>query len=249
MRRMARTTEVIQMATQHEIPAELRTDEGKGASRRLRHSGKIPAILYGSTEGPVSLQFDHNTVLLASHNEWFYFSILDLKIGDTPQRVLLRDMQRHPFKMQILHLDFLRVSENEPVRVRVPLHFVNQLTSPAGKTASSVITHELNEVVVSCLPKDLPEFIEVDLGELKIGDIVHLSSVKLPPGVTIPALRLGKLHDLAIAIAKMARAEEEPAAAADAAAAPAAKAAPAKAAAKAAAPAKAAPAKAADKKK
>ena len=237
------------MATQHEIPAEVRTDEGKGASRRLRRSGKIPAILYGSKDDPVSLQFDHNTVLLASHNEWFYSAILDLKIGDKPQRVLLRDMQRHPFKMQILHLDFLRVSENEPVRVRVPLHFINQLTSPAGKTASSVITHELNEVVVSCLPKDLPEFIEVDLGELKIGDIVHLSSVKLPPGVTIPSLRVGKEQDLAIAIAKMSRAEEEPAEAGEGAAVPAANAAPAAKAAAKGAPAKAAPAKAADKKK
>lgn len=235
------------MATRHEIPAEPRTDEGKGASRRLRRSGKVPAILYGAKEAPVSLQFHHNTVLLASHNEWFYSAILDLNIGGGTQRVLLRDMQRHPFKPQILHLDFQRVSENEAIRVRVPLHFVNQQVSPAGKTAGVVITHELNEVTISCLPRDLPEFIEVDLAQLKIGDIVHLSDIKLPAGVVIPELRLGKEHDLAVAIAKMARAEEEPAAAAaeaaPAAAAPAAKAAPAKA-----APAKAAPAKAAPKK-
>jgi large subunit ribosomal protein L25 len=235
------------MASKHEIPAQLRKDEGKGASRRLRLSGQVPAILYGGTEPPVSIQFEHNTVLLASNNEWFYSTILDLDIDGKAQKVLLRDMQRHPFRMQILHLDFLRVSDAEPVRVRVPLHFVNQLTSPAGKIAGSVITHELNEVVVACLPKDLPEFLVVDLAELKIGDIVHLSAISLPAGVTIPALRLGKEHDLAVAVAKMARAEEEPVAAADgaAAAAPAAaaKAAPAKA-----APAKAAPAKD-DKKK
>ena len=235
------------MATRHEIPAALRKDEGKGASRRLRRSGQVPAILYGSKEPPVSLQFHHNTVLLASNNEWFYSAILDLNIDGKTQKVLLRDLQRHPFKPQILHLDFQRVSENEAIRVRVPLHFANQATSPAGKTAGVVITHELNEVTVSCLPKDLPEFIEVDLGELKIGDIVHLSDIKLPAGVTIPELRLGKEHDLAVAIAKMARGEEEPAPAAAAEAAPAAKAAPAKAAAK-AAPAKAAPAKAAPKK-
>jgi large subunit ribosomal protein L25 len=234
------------MATRHQIPAELRKDEGKGASRRLRRSGKVPAILYGSKEPPVSLQFHHNTVLLASNNEWFYSAILDLEIEGKQQRVLLRDMQRHPFKMQILHLDFQRVSENEAIRLRVPLHFINQLTSPAGKLAGSLITHELNDVTVSCLPKDLPEFIEVDLAELKVGDIVHLSQLKLPAGVTIPELRLGKEHDLAVVVAKMARTEEEPVAA-DAAAAPAAKAAPAKAAAK-AAPAKAAPAKAAPKK-
>jgi large subunit ribosomal protein L25 len=237
------------MATRHQIPAELRKDEGKGASRRLRLSGKVPAILYGSKEPPVSLQFHHNTVLLASNNEWFYSAILDLEIEGKPQRVLLRDMQRHPFKMQILHLDFQRVSENEAIRLRVPLHFINQQTSPAGKLAGSLIMHELNDVKVSCLPKDLPEFIEVDLSDLKIGDIVHLSQLKLPAGVTIPELRLGKEHDLAVVVAKMQRAEEEPAAATDAAAAaaPAAKAAPAKAAAK-AAPAKAAPAKAAPKK-
>jgi large subunit ribosomal protein L25 len=236
------------MATRHEIPATLRKDEGKGASRRLRRSGQVPAILYGSKEPPVSLQFEHNTVLLASNNEWFYSAILDLNIDGKTQKVLLRDLQRHPFKPQILHLDFQRVSENEAIRVRVPLHFVNQATSPAGKTAGVVITHELNEVTVACLPKDLPEFIEVDLGELKVGDIVHLSEIKLPAGVTIPELRLGKEHDLAVAIAKMARGEEEPAPVAAAeAAAPAAKAAPAKAAAK-AAPAKAAPAKAAPKK-
>ncbi|MCE3004134.1 MAG: 50S ribosomal protein L25/general stress protein Ctc [Xanthomonadaceae bacterium] len=234
------------MATRHEIPAELRKDEGKGASRRLRRSGTVPAILYGAKEAPVNLQFHHNTVLLASNNEWFYSAILDLNIEGKTQKVLLRDMQRHPFKPQILHLDFQRVSENEAIRVRVPLHFINQQTSPAGKIAGSVITHELNEVTISCLPKDLPEFIEVDLAQLEIGDIVHLSDIPLPAGVVIPELRLGKEHDHAVAIAKMARAEEEPAAAAAEAApaaAPAAKAAPAKA-----APAKAAPAKAAPKK-
>jgi large subunit ribosomal protein L25 len=235
------------MATHPAIPAELRKDEGKGASRRLRLSGKVPAILYGSKQPPVSLQLHHNTVLLASNNEWFYSAILELDIDGTAQKVLLRDMQRHPFKMQILHLDFQRVSENEVIRLRVPLHFVNQQTSPAGKLAGSLIMHELNDVTVACLPKDLPEFIEVDLSELKIGDIVHLSQLKLPAGVTIPELRLGKEHDLAVVVAKMQRAEEEPAPATEAAAAPAAKAAPAKAAAK-AAPAKAAPAKAAPKK-
>jgi large subunit ribosomal protein L25 len=236
------------MATHQAIPAELRKDEGKGASRRLRLSGKVPAILYGSMQPPVSLQLYHNSVLLASNNEWFYSAILELDIDGKSQKVLLRDMQRHPFKMQILHLDFQRMSENEVIRLRVPLHFVNQQTSPAGKLAGSLIMHELNDVTVACLPKDLPEFIEVDLSELKIGDIVHLSQLKLPAGVTIPELRLGKEHDLAVVVAKMQRAEEEPVAATEAAAAPAAKAAPAKAAPAKAAPAKAAPAKAAPKK-
>ena len=151
--------------------------------------------------------------------------LLDLAVDGKVQKVLLRDMQRHPFKQQILHLDFLRVSENEALRAKVPLHFVNQETSPAGKSAGVVVTHELNEVEVSCLPKDLPEFIEVDLSALAVGDIVHLSQIKLPKGVTIPALAHGKEHDLAIVIARHARVEveEEAEAAPESAEVPAAK--------------------------
>src|SRR6187455_1903053 len=163
------------MATKHEISAELRTDEGKGASRRLRRSGKLPAVVYGGQAAPVSIQLPHNDTWLASHNEWFYSAILDLSVGGKAQKVLLRDLQRHPFKPQLLHIDFQRVNENEAIRIRVPLHFLNQEVSPAGKTAGVVITHELNDVEISCLPKDLPEFIEVDLGALSVGDIIHIS--------------------------------------------------------------------------
>jgi large subunit ribosomal protein L25 len=198
------------MATIHEIPAQPRKDEGKGASRRLRLTGMVPAIVYGSRQDPVSIQLEHNAVYLASHNEWFYSSILDLKLEGATQKVLLRDLQRHPFKPQLLHLDFQRVSENEAIRIRVPLHFLNQEKSPAGKTSGVVVTHELNDVEISCLPKDLPEFIEVDLIELEVGGIVHLSALKLPEGVTIPELRLGKEHDLAVAIAKEIKEEVEP---------------------------------------
>ena len=210
------------MAT-HVINVERREDEGKGASRRLRRDGKIPAIVYGGDLKPVNIQLDHEKLWLASQNEWFYSAILDLSVDGKVQKVLLRDMQRHPFKQQILHLDFLRVSENEALRAKVPLHFVNQEKSPAGKTAGIVVTHELNEVEVSCLPKDLPEFIEVDLSALAVGDIVHLSQIKLPAGVTIPALAHGKEHDLAIVIAKHARVEAEETAAPEAAEVPAAK--------------------------
>ncbi len=211
------------MATNHNITATGRKDEGKGASRRLRRSGHVPAIVYGAHQEPQSVQVEHNHLWLASQNEWFYSAILDLSVDGKVQKVLLRDMQRHPFKQQILHLDFLRVSENEELRARVPLHFVNQEKSPAGKTAGIVVTHELNEVEVSCLPRDLPEFIEVDLSALTVGDIVHLSEVVLPKGVTIPALAHGKEHDLAIVIAKHARVEVEEEAAPDAAEVPAAK--------------------------
>ncbi len=125
------------------------------------------------------------------------------------QKVLLRDMQRHPFKQQMLHLDFQRVDENEAIRIRVPLHFLNQEKSPAGKTSGVVISHDLNDVEISCLPKDLPEFIEVDLADVKLGDIVHLSELKLPTGVEIVALRLGEDHDTAVVTANTVKEEVE----------------------------------------
>lgn len=197
------------MAT-HVINVERRKDEGKGASRRLRRTGQVPAIVYGGELSPVSIQLLHKDVLAASQSEWFYSSILDLSLGGDVQKVLLRDMQRHPFKQQVLHLDFQRVSENEAIRARVPLHFLNQETSPAGKTSGVIVMHELNEIEVSCLPRHLPEFIEIDLGQITLGDIIHLSEIKLPEGVEIPELKLGKEHDIAVVIAKMAKEEVEP---------------------------------------
>lgn len=197
------------MATVHEIPAESRKDEGKGASRRLRRAGKVPAIVYGNSKDPASIQLDHNTVWLASQNEWFYSAILDLNLEGKKQRVLLRDMQRHPFKPLLLHIDFQRIDENKAIRIRVPLHFLNQEKSPAGKMAGVLISHALTDVEISCLPKDLPEFISVDLGELKVGDIVHMSDLKLPPGVEIPEMRLGKEHDSAVVTAQELKEEVE----------------------------------------
>lgn len=229
------------MAQTHNIKVEKRNDEGKGASRRLRHAGFVPAIVYGGEVKPVSIQLQHKDVWHASQNEWFYASILDLNLGGDVQKVLLRDMQRHPFKQLVLHLDFQRVNENEAIRLRVPLHFLNQEVSPAGKTSGIVITHEMNDVEVSCLPRYLPEFIEIDLSELAIDATIHLSELKLPEGVEIPELRFGKEHDHAVVVAREIREEiEEPAAEVEGevAAAPAAGA-------KGAAPAKGAPAKAA----
>jgi large subunit ribosomal protein L25 len=211
------------MATEHKISATGRNDEGKGASRRLRRAAQIPAILYGGTAAPQSIQLDHEKTWLASQNEWFYSSILDLDLDGKVQKVLLRDMQRHPYKQVIMHLDFQRVDENQALRAKVPLHFLNQEKSTAGKTAGVVVTHELNEVEVSCLPKDLPEYLELDLSGLNIGDIVHLSEIKLPAGVEIPELKLGKEHDVAVVIAKHGREEVEETTEAPAADVPAAK--------------------------
>ena len=211
------------MAT-HVINVERREDEGKGASRRLRRDGKIPAIVYGGDLKPVNIQLDHEKLWLASQNEWFYSSILDLSLAGDIQKVLLRDIQRHPYKQLIMHLDFQRVSADQTLRASVPLHFLNEDKSPAGKTAGVLVLHELNEVEVSCLPKDLPEFIEVDLGALSVGDIIHLSELKLPAGVEIPALKLGKEHDVAVVVAKHGREDAVEEAAPEAAEVPATKA-------------------------
>jgi large subunit ribosomal protein L25 len=195
--------------SEHTIQATGRKDEGKGASRRLRHAAQIPAIVYGGHADPQSIQLEHEKTWLASQNEWFYSSILTLDLDGKAQKVLLRDMQRHPYKQVIMHLDFQRVDENQAIRVAVPLHFLNEEKSPAGKAAEVVVTHELNEVEVSCLPKDLPEFLEIDLSNLSVGDIVHLSELKLPAGVEIPELKLGKEHDVAVVIAKHGKEEVE----------------------------------------
>ena len=197
------------MAISHEIAVQRRTDEGKGASRRLRRAGKVPAIVYGGKLDPVSIQIEHKDAWAASQNEWFYSAIFDLSLDGDKQKVLLRDMQRHPYKQQLLHMDFQRISDDEVIRVRVPIHFLNQEKSPAGKTSGVVVMRELTDVEVACLPKDLPEFIELDLGELAIGDIIHLSGLTLPEGVEIPQLKLGKEHDIAVVVARMAREEVE----------------------------------------
>jgi len=211
--------------SEHKISATGREAAGKGASRRLRRAASIPAIVYGGTAAPQSVQLDHEKTWLASQNEWFYSSILDMDLDGKVQKVLLRDIQRHPYKQIIMHLDFQRVDENQALRAKVPLHFLNQEKSVAGKTAGVVVTHEINEVEVSCLPKDLPEFIEIDLADLAIGGIVHLSELKLPKGVEIPELKLGKEHDIAVVIAKHGKEEAVDAAAPEAAEVPATKAA------------------------
>ena len=209
----------------HTIQATGRNVEGKGASRRLRRAASIPAIIYGGKSLPQPIQLDHEKIWLAQQNEWFYSSILNLDVEGKVEQVLLRDMQRHPFKQIILHMDFQRVDANQTLRASVPLHFLNEDKSPAGKAADVVVLHELNDVEVSCLPKDLPEFIEIDLSNLAVGDIIHLSELKLPAGVEIPELKLGKEHDVAVVIAKHAKEEEVDAAAPDAAEVPATKAA------------------------
>jgi len=198
------------MATNHQLTATSRKIEGKGASRRLRTAGYVPAIVYGAGEAPQAIQVLHNDILLGSRFESFYSSVIELTVDGKKQSVLIKDWQKHPFKQLMLHMDFQRVNENEAVRVAVPLHFLNQEKSPAGKTAGLVISHNLTEVTVSCLPKDLPEFIELDLADLKAGDIIHLSDLKLPKGVEVPELGLGKEHDVAVVTVAAIQEEVDP---------------------------------------
>jgi len=177
------------MADTTTITAEIREDVGKGASRRLRHAGKVPAVIYGGHKDPVSLTVQQDELLHATSNESFFASILEIKVGkDRTQQVIVRDMHRHPYKPVIMHIDFLRVSAEEVIRISVPIHFVGEEESPAGKASGVVIQHQVTEVEIAALPKDIPEFLSVDLSNIDAGDAVMLSSIALPEGVTIPAL-------------------------------------------------------------
>ncbi|MCE7031042.1 50S ribosomal protein L25/general stress protein Ctc [Lysobacter sp. GX 14042] len=193
------------MSTHTTIKATGRSVEGKGASRRLRRDGALPGIIYGGKSEPQLIQLDQEKVWLAQQNEWFYSSILDLEVDGKVESVILRDIQRHPYKQVIMHLDFQRIDQKQALRASVPLHFINEETSPAGKNAEVIVMKELNQVEVSCLPKDLPENIVVDLANLELGDTIHLSQVQLPEGVEIPSLALGPDQDIAVVVARKGR--------------------------------------------
>lgn len=194
------------MKTSFELVAEFRDDQGKGASRRLRRDGKVPAILYGGHIPPRTLALDHTRLALLLDNERLYTTILNLRVGEETQAAVLKDLQRHPYKNQVLHIDFQRVLEDEKIRMRVPLHFANEATSVGVKQQGGVVSHLRNDVEVLCLPKDLPEFIAVDLQDLAMGQIIHLSELKLPEGVELPELIHG--YDAAVVSAHAQRAEE-----------------------------------------
>ncbi len=202
-----------------EFTAFARATEGRGASRRLRRSGRAPGIVYGGTTTPTPIELDHNALYHALRNEAFHASILTMKLDGAATKVLLRDVQMHPFKDAILHVDFQRVDENKKIHVKVPLHFVNADISPAVKMSGAVVSHVANDLDVSCLPRDLPEFIEVDLSALDVGKPIHVSELALPAGVN--AVTHGKLDPVVAAavVPKAAIEAEEEAAAAEAAAA------------------------------
>ncbi len=213
------------MSDQFELNAELREDMGKGASRRLRRlADQIPAIIYGGNKDPQPLTIIRKDLEKALENEAFYSHVLTINVGKDSQKAILKDLQRHPAKDSVMHADFLRVDENKAVKVHVPIHFVNEEACVGVKMQGGIVQHQVTDIEVQCLPSAIPEYIEVDMLKIETGDIVHLSDIKLPEGVSSVALALGEDHDLAVAsvIAPKGGAdaedEEEPAEAAEEAA-------------------------------
>lgn len=177
------------MALTFEIPAQSRNVKGKGASRRLRRTvEQVPGIVYGAGQEPTSIMVSHDYLLKALEHEAFYSHVLTLKIDGQAEKVVLKDLQRHPFKPRIMHFDLMRVNANEPITMRVPLHFIGDDVAPGVKIGGGLVTHLLNDVEVRCLPGDLPEFIAVDMSKVELDQIIHLSDISLPKGVELLAL-------------------------------------------------------------
>ncbi len=194
------------MSNSFVVDAEIREDLGKGASRRLRRlEDKIPGIVYGTGGKPQSISLVHKDIIKHLEDEAFYSHILTLKVGSKKEQVILKDLQRHPFKPKITHMDFMRVSATEKLHTSVPLHFINEESCP-GVKEGGVVNHSFTIVEVACLPKNLPEFIEVDMAEAEMDQIVHLSDIKMPKGVELIELTHGTDHDQAIATIHKARA-------------------------------------------
>jgi large subunit ribosomal protein L25 len=209
-----------------EFTAFPRTSEGRGASRRMRKAGKAPGIDYGGTAAPQPIELDHNALVHALRNEAFHSSILTMKVDGSQTHVLLRAVQMHPFRNEVLHVDFQRIDATRKIHMKVPLHFVNAAESPAVKAQGAVVSHVMTEIDVACLPADLPEFIEVDLSGLDTSQPLHVSGVKLPPGVAIVTHRSGD-PVVATAVVPKAAVEAEAVEGAEGEAATAATAAPA----------------------
>jgi large subunit ribosomal protein L25 len=188
------------MSDQFELIAEVRSDLGKGASRRLRRfDGRVPGIIYGGDKAAQPVSLIRKDLEKALENEAFYSHVLVVKVGNVAEKAILKDMQRHPAKNRVTHVDFLRIDDNVAIKVHVPIHFLNEDTCYGVKTQGGMIQHQATDIEVQCLPADIPTYIEVDMLEVETGQIIHLSDVTLPAGVTSVALALGEDHDLAIA--------------------------------------------------
>ncbi|GAB3468587.1 50S ribosomal protein L25/general stress protein Ctc [Polaromonas eurypsychrophila] len=195
-----------------------RAKQGTGASRRLRITGRTPGIVYGGTGEPALIELDHNALFHAIKKEAFHASVLEMEMGGKTEKVLLRDLQMHPFKQLILHIDFQRVDARTRLTMKVPLHYSGEEESPAVKTENCLVNHVMTELSISCLPKDLPEFIAVDLSGLKKGSPLHLKDITLPKGVKFVAK--GQDNPVLVSVSSVSEEAEADAAAAAAAAAP-----------------------------
>ncbi len=197
-----------------ELNAKIREDKGKGASRRLRRlAHEVPAIIYGGKKDPVMISLSHKDFAHSLSNEAFYSHIVTLNVEGKSEDVILKDVQRHPHKPFITHADFYRIDKNQKLTVKAPLHFINEDQCYGVKMEGGVITHSITELEISCLPADLPEYIAIDMTDLKMDEILHISDIKLPEGVESVALSHGDDHDLPVAAIHMPRAaleEEEP---------------------------------------
>ncbi len=191
------------------LEAEPRENAGKGASRRLRREGLVPAVIYGGDKPPMPVTMNHNEVDKSLASEAFYSHILTLKIKGAEEQAIIKDVQRHPYRRAVLHLDFQRVLADQEISVNVPLHFLGEDVCIGVKNSGGTVSHVQSEVEVQCLPKDLPEYLEVDVSQLDIGDSVHLSDVVVPEGVTITELTYGEEHDSAVATVSILRIAEE----------------------------------------
>ncbi|NNE62839.1 MAG: 50S ribosomal protein L25/general stress protein Ctc, partial [Gammaproteobacteria bacterium] len=170
------------------LNVEPRSDSGKGASRRLRHQGLVPAIVYGGKFDPVQVSIEHNQFLHELEHETIYTQVINLKMGDKTQEVILRDLQRHPYKNKVMHADFFRIDKDTPIKVVVPVHVANEETCVGVKTDGGMLTQMISEIEIIALPKDLPEYLEIDVADLHLGDILHLTDIVMPEGVDIVAL-------------------------------------------------------------
>jgi len=204
------------MKISFELAAEARDDEGKGASRRLRHAGRVPAILYGGKRDPRMLSLNHEKLVTLIDDEKFYSTIIGLKVGDETQAAIVKDLQMHPAKNQVLHVDLQRVLPEEKIRLRLPIHFKGEAASPGVKTQGGIVSHRLADIEITCLPKDLPEEIVLDLSQMKLNESKYISDIALPAVVATAVLH--KKDQVVVSI-HSPRAEEPDTPAAEAAAA------------------------------
>ncbi len=196
------------MSDNIQLNAEPRADSGKGASRRLRRMNMVPAIIYGGDGDPMSISLEHNEFSHQLENEAIYTQIIDVNIGKDTEEVVLRDLQRHPYKNRVMHADFFRIDKKKVLHVVVPIHILNAEECVGVKMDGGMLTQVVSEIEVVCLPKHLPEYLEIDAEELHLGEILHLSDIKMPEGVEIVALTHGEDHDTGILSVVKTRAEE-----------------------------------------